>query len=405
MKITAFSMLLSFVIASFAVQSPDIGNTRVFPADNPWNWDISTYQVHPNSANFIASIGAATKLHPDFGSTFGIPYVSVNASQPKIPINFTAYGDESDSGPYPIPLSAPVEGGAASTGDRHVLAVDTSNKMLYELYAAYPQATQWNADCGAKFNLNSNQMRPAGWTSTDAAGLPVFAGLVRYEEVYIKKAITHAVRFTVVNSQKAYYYPARHYASSSTDPNRPPMGLRVRLKAAFDISTFSQPVQVILTALKKYGMLMADNGSNWYITGAPDDRWDDNVLGELKSVAGSNFEAVLTVDASGNPIFPAIAVEKETAAISRLSVSTSPNPFKSRISIALNSQGPARISIVDISGRKIREWNIKGASQGGDGRMEWAGTNALGIPVPAGIYFLSCESAAARLNRTMTLLK
>ena len=284
---------------------PDLGagaslhGKRVFPADNPWNQDISTLPVDPNSANLIASIGLSTGLHPDFGTTWngapnGIPYIVVSGTQAKVPITFTAYGDESDPGPYPVPPDAPIEGGANSTGDRHVIVIDRDNWKLYELYDAAPVngGVSWRAACGAVFDLNSNTLRPAGWTSADAAGLPIFPGLVRYDEVVELKEITHALRFTVSRTRKAYVSPARHFASSSTDPNLPPMGMRVRLKASFDISGFSPNMQVILRALKKYGMILADNGSNWYVSGAPDPRWNDADLATLSRIKGSDFEVV-----------------------------------------------------------------------------------------------------------------
>jgi len=285
--------------------TPDLGpgaslhGKRPFPSDNPWNEDISTAPVDPNSANLIASIGLNTGLHPDFGTVYngapnGIPYIVVSGAQSLVPIDFTAYGDESDPGPYPVPASAPIEGGPTSTGDRHVLVIDRDNWKLYELGYAFPinNGASWNANCGALFDLNSNVLRPAGWTSADAAGLPIFPGLVRYDEVFEQGAINHALRFTVHDSRRAYVYPARHWASSDTNPNLPPMGMRVRLKASFDISGFSPAMQVILRALKKYGMMVADNGSNWYISGAPDPRWNDDELSTLKPIKGSNFEVV-----------------------------------------------------------------------------------------------------------------
>jgi hypothetical protein len=238
------------------------------------------------------------------GAPIGIPYVVVTIAQPLVPVTYTDWGDESDPGPFPIPLTAAIEGGSASDGDRHVIAIDKDRKYLYELSNAFPQTDYWNASCGAMFDLTANHDRPLGWTSADAAGLPIFPGLVRYEEVYIKKEVNHAIRMTIQNSQKAYIYPARHYASSSTDVNRPPMGLRFRMKASFNISGFSPPIQVICLAMKKHGLIVADNGSNWYISGAPDPRWSDDTLGELKTIPGSAFEAVLTVDAQGNPIKP-----------------------------------------------------------------------------------------------------
>ena len=255
--------------------------------------------VDPNSANLIASIGLNTGLHADFGTVYdgapnGIPYVVVSGTQSLVIINFTAYGDESDPGPYPVPLNAPIEGGPNSSGDRHVLVIDRDHWKLYELGYAFPinNGASWNANCGAVFDLNSNALRPAGWTSADAAGLPIFPGLVRYDETVEQSQITHALRFTVQNTRHAYVYPARHFASNKTDPNLPPMGMRVRLKASFDTSGFPPEVQAILRALKKYGMIVADNGSNWYISGAPDPRWSDDNLRTLGSIKGSNFEVV-----------------------------------------------------------------------------------------------------------------
>ncbi len=277
------------------------GIPQIFPSDNPWNTDISAYPVHSNSANYIASIGAATGLHADFGTVYngapnGIPFVVVDGNQPLVPINFTAYGSESDPGPYPVPANAPIEGGPSSSGDRHVIVIDRTNNKLYEMGNSYPNATTggWDASGGAVFDLTSNNLRPLYWTSADAAGLPIFAGLVRYDEAVTAGVINHALRFTVSVSQRAFISPARHWASSNTDPNRPPMGLRLRLKASKNISTFPAEVQVILTALKKYGMMVADNGSNWYISGAPDPRWNDSNLATMSQIKGSDFEVVDT---------------------------------------------------------------------------------------------------------------
>ena len=282
---------------------PDLGagaslnGKRVFPADNEWNRDISNDAVDPNSANLVAGMGLTTSLHPDFGTVWngapnGIPYVVVSGSQSRVQINFNAYGDESDPGPYPVPSDAPVEGGPTGTGDRHVIVIDRDNWKLYELYSAYPNGAGWTAACGAVYDLNSNALRPAGWTSADAAGLPVFPGLVRYDEVFGLKEITHALRFTASRTRRAYVFPARHFASSNTDPNLPPMGMRVRLKASVNITGYSPAMQVILRALKRYGMILADNGSNWYVSGAPDSRWDDSELNTLKGLKGSDFEVV-----------------------------------------------------------------------------------------------------------------
>ena len=278
-----------------------LAGLQVFPADNPWNTDISTYPVHPNSTNFIASIGAAKGLHPDFGTTYqgapnGIPFVVVPLGQAMAPINFVSYPGESDPGPYPVPANAPIEGGPQGTGDRHVIVVDPARRMLYELFNARPDPVTggWSAGSGAVFDLDSNALRPAGWTSADAAGLPVFPGLVRYEEVVGAGVIKHALRFTVARSQRGYVHPARHFASSSTDRNRPPMGLRLRLKASVDLSAFPAEAQVVLQALKTYGMIVADNGSDWFLSGAPDPRWDDSKLRTLKQIKGSDFEVVNT---------------------------------------------------------------------------------------------------------------
>ena len=272
---------------------------RPFPADNAWNEDISNSPVDPNSDSIIAGIGNNTNLHPDFGTVWngapnGIPYVVVSGTQPLVPTIFDWYEDESDPGPYPVPPNAPIEGGPNSNGDRHVLVIDRDNWKLYEMGNAYPinNGASWNASGGAKFDLNSNALRPAGWTSADAAGLPIFPGLVRYDEVFEQQEIRHAIRFTAQITRRAYVHPARHWASSNTSASRPPMGMKVRLKASFNISGFTPPIQVILRAMKKYGLILADNGSNWYISGAPDMRWSDNELNQLKTIKGSNFEVV-----------------------------------------------------------------------------------------------------------------
>ena len=218
----------------------------------------------------------------------------VPASQPKVAIHFTAYGDQSDPGPYPIPPGAPIEGGSGSSGDRHVLVVQSGACKLYELYSAFPNADgSWNAASGAVFNLRSNRLRPNGWTSADAAGLPIFAGLIRYDEIQ-RGYIDHAIRFTAPVTQAGFIHPATHFASSSTNPDLPPMGLRLRLKASFDISRFPRVARIILTAMKRYGLILADNGSPWYFQGATDPRWDDAALDTLKTVPGSAFQVVET---------------------------------------------------------------------------------------------------------------
>lgn len=273
-----------------------LGGRLPFPTDNPWNQDISAANVDPNSDALIESIGLETGLHPDFGTVYngapsGIPYVVVSGEQAKSAVSFD-YDDESDHDPYPIPANPPIEGGPRGDGDRHILMIDKDNWKLYELYDARKSGGGWTAGSGAIFDLNSNDLRPAGWTSADAAGLPIFPGLVRYDEVVGQGVINHALRFTVSRSRRAYVHPATHFASSNTSPDLPPMGMRVRLKAGVDISGYPESVQVILRALKKYGMFMADNGSNWFISGAPDPRWDDDELSTIRGIQGSDFEVV-----------------------------------------------------------------------------------------------------------------
>ena len=282
--------------------TPDLGigadmhGYRPFPADNPWNTPIDQAAVDPNSDALIASIGTSTAFHPDFGANwnggpFGIPYVVVGNGTPPVAMSFT-YADESDPGPYPFPANAPIEGGSSSSGDRHVLVVDRDTKKLYETWSSYPQPDgSWQCGSGAIFDMTTGALRPMYWTSADAAGLPIFPGLVRYDEV-AAGAINHALRFTVSHTRHAFVAPARHWASSETNANLPPMGMRVRLKASFDISSYPPDDQVILTALKKYGMFVADNGSDWYLSGAPDSRWSDDNLNLLKQLKGSDFEVV-----------------------------------------------------------------------------------------------------------------
>jgi hypothetical protein len=269
-----------------------------FSPASGWNQDVTTAAVDTNSTAIINFIGGAIGLHADFGSgeyqgsTIGIPYVVAGAQQPEIPVNFTAYGDESDPGPMPIALSDPIEGDPnPGTGDRHVRVLDNTNCFLYEMDSSYPQATSWNADSAAVWDLLGNEQRPYTWTSADAAGLPIFPGLVRYDEV-AAGAINHAIRFTLQHSRAAFIPPASHWAANSSNSLAAPMGMKLRLKASFNISGFSPANQVILKAFKKYGIIMADNGSSMYIGGAPDSRWDNNDLHNLGSVTASDFEVV-----------------------------------------------------------------------------------------------------------------
>jgi hypothetical protein len=286
---------LAFVGASPLPAAP---HCPIFPANNPWNQRVDTLPVESDSAQIIASIGLSTGLHPDFGSglyagqPIGIPFDVVSHTTPRYKLSFQ-YADESDKGPYPIPKTVHIEGGRASTGDRHALLIDKDACRLYELYALYPAGRGWKAGSGAIWSLKSNALRPAGWTSADAAGLPIFPGLARYDEV-ARGAINHALRFTVQHTRRAYVYPARHYASSLTDPSLPPMGLRVRLKASVDISGFPRQARIVLQALKTYGMIVADNGSNWYISGAPNAGWSNDDLHTLGRITGADFDVVDT---------------------------------------------------------------------------------------------------------------
>jgi hypothetical protein len=270
----------------------NVGSCPIFPADNPWNQDISSAPLDPKSDAYIASIGMTTGVHADYDAVGdGIPFVLVPGSQAKVPIMLGAYASESDPGPYPMPLNAPIEG--MGSGDAHAIAVDVDNCKLYELYRAAQSGAGFTADSAATFDLRSNAERPAGWTSADAAGLPIFPGLVRYDEVINKKGINHALRFTVNKTQKGYINPARHAAGScAMGSDCPPMGLRVRLKASVDITTYPASVQVILTALKKYGMIVADNGSSWYISGEPNTSWNDGDMHKLGNLHGTDFEVV-----------------------------------------------------------------------------------------------------------------
>jgi hypothetical protein len=275
-------------VAAAAV--PTIAGCALFPADNPWRRDISHATVRRYSAAWVRSVGLDVHLHPDFGSdpSYGIPFRTVPADQPKVPIRFTAYGDESDPGPYPVPLTAKVEAGS----DRHVL-IASHNCHLYELYDAYRTTRGWQAASGAVFNLRSDALRPDGWTSADAAGLPILPGLVRPDEIRAGH-IDHALRFTVARTQRGYIHPATHQAGSTDSRYVPPMGARFRLKASYSLRRFHGAALIILRCLKKYGMFVADNGSNWYISGATSSYWNDTDLDQLKTVPGGAFEVVST---------------------------------------------------------------------------------------------------------------
>jgi hypothetical protein len=295
---TSLALVLAFTpLASAHVRRASADSEYgcpILPAEDPLNQEIANAPVSPDSAAYLASIGLTAHLHPDFGTnpSYGIPFTVVGPEQAKVPIHFTKYRSESDPGPYPIPANAPIEGGGKrGRGDKHVLVVQEGTCMLYELYKAARKGDGWTAASGATFNLRSDALRPEGWTSADAAGLPIFPLLARYEDVS-SGAIDHALRVTVPETQRGYIHPATHFASSSTNPDLPPMGLRLRLKASYSLAGFSGESLVILQALKRYGLIVADNGSPWFITGAPDPRWNDENLEEIKQVPGSEFEAV-----------------------------------------------------------------------------------------------------------------
>ena len=361
---------------------------RPFPADNAWNQDISAATVDPRSDSYINFIGSAVSLHPDFGSGkhqgsyIGIPYSVVGSSQSPVNILFNAYGDESDPGPMPIPANAHIEGYPnPGTGDRHVLILDNNNCWLYELFGSSVNADgSWNAASAAVWDLQNYTQRPLAWTSADAAGLPVFPGLIRYDEV-AGGQIAHALRFTLQHSTAAYVLPATHWAPNSSARFAPPMGMRLRLKAHFDISRFSATNQVILKALKQYGMILADNGSSMYVSGAPDDRWNNNDLHKLSSLAASDFEVVSlgTVYTSSN------LPTGSAPAISRFAASRS-NPVSAGTAITLS-------------------WNASGASyyivspQIGAIR----GTSAVVTPSQTTTYTLYATNQFGRTTATLTV--
>jgi len=387
---------------AMAQTGPTLEGCPVFPTDNIWNTSIENLPVDPNSSAYISTIGATKGLHPDFGSgtwdggPIGIPYTVVSGTQPKVNITFD-YSDESDPGPYPIPPDAAIEGGSQSTGDRHVLVLDRDNCLLYETWSTYPQPDgSWQAGSGAIFNLRSNALRPQGWTSSDAAGLPILPGLARYDEV-ASGEIRHALRFTAPQTREEFVWPARHYASSLTALNYPPMGQRFRLKAPFDISLFSADVQVILRALKKYGMILADNGSSWYISGAPDPRWNnDSLVNELKQLTGSDFEAVdessLMVDADSGralqtiPPDPTPPVISITAPAGRATVSGS--------SVSISADASDNVGVLGV------QFKLDGANLGSEVTTPPYGISWNTTAVANGSHTLTAVARDAADNTT-----
>ncbi len=294
----ALALLVVLTVAPAARAS--VAGCPVFPEDNAWNRRVDSLPVTSNSATLIASIGLSSHFHADFGSgtwdggPIGIPFKVVADSQKRVPVSFD-YADESDKGPYPIPPNAPIEGGRNADGDRHVLIVDKAACKLYELYDAHPldAGRSWHAGSGATWDLRSDRLRPSGWTSADAAGLPIFPGLARYDEVR-HGAIHHALRFTAPRTRTSFIWPARHEAGDSSSPSLPPMGLRVRLKKSVSLRGLPRQARIIATAMKRYGLILADNGSPWYVSGAPNPGWDNDQLHALDRLSGSDFEVVTT---------------------------------------------------------------------------------------------------------------
>lgn len=383
----ALAALLLLGTPPLFAQAPTLGGCPVLPADSIWNVPVDSLPLDANSAAYVSSIGADVGVHPDFGSALwqgapiGIPFVRVGTGDEAVPIEFVAYGDESDPGPYPVPRDAPIEGGDAGDGDRHVLAVDTDACRLYELYRAFPQADRsWQADSGAVYDLRSHVLRPDSWTSADAAGLPIFPGLARYDEVAAGE-IRHALRFTAPRTRKAHVWPARHDASSLTGAALPQMGQRFRLKASVDVTRFSPQVQVILRALKRYGMILADNGSAWYVSGAPDPGWDDDSLvSELRQIRGSDFEAVdvssLRIDPNSGQARTATTPPPPPPPPSSTITLTSPNggeSWKKRTSQSLlwTSSGVSGKVRIELSRDAGATWVTLFAATRNDGVQPW----------------------------------
>ena len=401
----ARSISLLVVIGLFAARTAHaqqvVGGCTVLPVNNIWNTPVDTLPVLSNSGPMVTTIGASTGFHADFGAgmwnggPIGIPFITVSGTQTKYPATFL-YADESDTGPYAVPLNAPIEGGSSSTGDRHAIAIDTGHCVLYELYNAFPQTSSWSADSGAIFDLNSNALRPSGWTSADAAGLPIMPGLVTYDEV-LSGEIKHAIRFTAPRSRHEYVWPARHYASSLTGSQYPRMGERFRLKAGFDISPYPADVQVILRAMKRYGIMLADNGSAWYISGQPDPRWNDSNLHTLGQLLGSNFEAV---DATVLMIDP----NSGTAVQNGVTVTVSPS------SASVRTQRTQAFTATVTGAPSTVTWSVNGTT-GGDsivGQIDASGQyyapTVVPNPATVTVRAASTSSPTATGSAAVTIL-
>jgi len=429
-------LTILFPVTSSAAQMDDYTG-QAFPENHALNTPIDSLPVHPNSDNFIDSIGRDTPLHPDLGTYYeghpiGIPYKIVGAGQ--TPVDFV-FEYESDPGPYPIPIPPLVEGLNTYTdddnGDRHILVIDTSTNLLYESWYNWPPGhsmpdpgnwdtyppsdpSDWWAGSGAIFDLTSNDLRPAGWTSSDAAGLPIFPLLIRYDEIERALAsdgiIHHAFRFTVQRTRRAYIWPARHYASSHTNPDYPPMGLRFRLKADFDVSGFTPRLQVILRTMKKYGIIVSDNGSNWFVQGTHDDRWDNDELHALKSLHGDDFEVVDISSWMERPGFDSNSAAVPPA--SGISIPdiikphiNHPNPFTlvTVINYELEANSHVTLKIFDLSGKEIitlvDEYQTTGPHE-----EEWDGTDSKSKKVPSGIYFYQIRGENNEANTDKMIL-
>jgi hypothetical protein len=425
---TILALILIFSGMCYSRKMTDYAGP-VFPVDHALNMPINDLPVHPNSANFINTIGANTALHPDFGTSWsdggvdyqmGIPYNIVGANQPKVPITFVLYDEESDPGPWPIPTNPFIETvfdwHDETDGDRHMLIIDTSTHILYETgnVIGNTTGTSWEGGCGAIFDLNGYALRTEEWTSADAAGLPIFPLLIRYDEVEQALSVNgefhHAIRFTVSQSKQEYIWPARHYASGSTDANRAPMGLRFRLKADFDISGFTPRMQVILRTMKKYGLIVADNGSNWYFQGTHDERWNDEEINSLKAIRGKNFEAVDISSWMKRPGFDKNSAKVPPATGSSINGSL-PEKFRDAssiivqnknsgnrviMSIELPQQSKILISAFDISGKKICDI-FSGSVKMGKSEILWdASDGALGM-----VYIVQLRNDRGELSRCL----
>jgi hypothetical protein len=374
----------------------------VFPTDNIWNTPIDQLPRSGLTSTYVNTVGATYPLRYDFGSgtwqgaPIGVPYTLVPGTQTKYPATFY-YPSESDPGPYAIPLNAPIQGGSEATGDRHVVAIDTDNCILYEFWRGFPEAASWRAGTGAIFNLRSNALRPSGWTSANAAGMAHFAGLVRYEEI-VAGEIRHALNITVPQTRNTFIWPARHFASSLTGSQYPPMGTRFRLRANFDISGFSPVNQVILRAMKRYGMMVSDNGAHWWLGGVPDPRWNNDDLRNLRKVTGADFEVV---DVSG------LMIDRNSGqARQDTVVSVTMSPRSATVLTAASKQFTA--AVVNSATQTVN-WSVNGAP-GGNSVVGWISTSGFytaPAAVPAGgmvtVQATSTVSPAAVANAVITV--